>query len=80
MDKHYPEFVTRLMKKSIRYMINNEPWEMVELRLRSNLKMLCLAVEDYFFNKKLDVVHRLVELYSLVPATAETATSGKACL
>lgn len=66
------------MKKSVRYMINNEPWEMVELRLRSKPKMLCLAVEDYFFNKKIDVVHRLVESYKLEPATGEVTNS--ACL
>ena len=78
MDKHYPEFVTRLMKKSVRYMINNEPWEMVELRLRSNPKMLCLATEDYFFNKKLEVVHRLVESYKLGPASEDE--TRKACL
>jgi hypothetical protein len=36
LDKYYGEFLKRLMKKSVRYMLNNEPWELVELKLRDS--------------------------------------------
>jgi hypothetical protein len=51
-------------------MLNNEPWELVELKLRSTPQMISLATEDYFFQEKFDVVKRFITLYNLHPKTA----------
>ena len=62
---HFKELETRLAKKGVRYLIGALEWEAVELRLRSDLRLLGLAAEDYFFKGELKVCRRWIELYGL---------------
>jgi hypothetical protein len=67
----FPELETRLRKKAIRFMIANCDWEMVEVRLRGNLRLLGLATEDFFFKENFEVVDRWISVYGLEPEGTE---------
>jgi len=68
LGEFFPDLETRLRKKSIRFMIGNCDWEMIELRLRQNKRLLGLACEDMFFKEELDIVNRWVSVYGLQSA------------
>ena len=65
IKKNYPELYKRLVKKSVRYFLGKFDWEFVEIKLRKDKKYLGIACEDYFHNKKFDVVNRFVRVYGL---------------
>lgn len=53
-------------------MLNNDPWELVELKLRAHPLMLSLATEDYFFKDQFGIVRRFISLYHLHPKAGPT--------
>ena len=57
---NYPELVERLEKKAVRFMLGDQTWELVELRLRPHPRLLAMAAEDYFYRGNKDLAYTLV--------------------
>lgn len=72
----YPELVDRLNKKATRYQISNFCWERVEEKLRSNISLLTIAAEDYFFKGQLDVAYSIIKRNNLRSIVEKTETKA----
>ena len=56
----YPVLLERLEKKAVRFCIGDQPWSMVELRLRSDPNLLAIAAEDFFYRGDKDIAYSIV--------------------
>ena len=63
----YPVLLERLEKKAVRFCMGDQPWSMVELRLKSDPNLLAIAAEDYFYRGDKDIAFSIVERNNLKP-------------
>lgn len=65
--KRYPELLQRLQKKAVRYVVQDQPWSMVELRFRSQPDLSTLSAEEYFFKGQKEIALAVVQRNNLGP-------------
>jgi len=65
---NYPVLMNRLQKKSVRYIVSEQPWSMVEHRLKNKPELMVIAIEEYFFKGDKQVVMSLIKRYPLAAA------------
>ena len=58
--KDYPLLMERLEKKAVRFMMNDQPWSLVENRLKNSKGLLSIAAEDYHFNNQHQISYSII--------------------